>query len=107
MISFLKKNKQKCITLLWVATVLVSIKSIFTDLGTDNTYTVAMAFRHLKGDRMFDPMEFLLTDAKISNPSVINTPIYNEKLLDYLELYPQKRPAVVYFSWYPKRPDSA
>ena len=42
--------------LLWVAVILASIKSIFTDTGFDNAYTVAMSYRHLKGDGMFEQM---------------------------------------------------
>ena len=45
-------------------------------------------------------MEFLLTDAGISNYSTIDTPVYNEKLLDYLEYYPEKTPTVVAVSCY-------
>lgn len=56
MIRFLEKNRKKCIAVLWVAVVLASIKSIFTDTGFDNAYTVAMSFRHLKGDGMFRQM---------------------------------------------------
>lgn len=56
MIAFLEKNMKKCIALLWVAVALASIKSIFTDTGFDNAYTVAMSYRHLKGDGMFEQM---------------------------------------------------
>ncbi len=49
----------------------------------------------LVGGWILDSMEFLLTDADISNYSTIDTPVYNEKLLDYLELYPEKEPTVV------------
>lgn len=49
----------------------------------------------LVGDWIMDSMEFLLTDADISNPSTIDTPIYNETLQDYLEYYPEKTPTVV------------
>lgn len=56
MIAFLEKNTKKCIKLLWVAVALASIKSIFTDIGFDNAYTVAMSYRHLKGDGMFEQM---------------------------------------------------
>lgn len=56
MTDFLEKHKKKCISLLWAAVVLASIKSIFTDTGFDNAYTVAMSFRHLKGDGMFRQM---------------------------------------------------
>lgn len=48
-----EKQKGKLMILLWIAVVLASIKSIFTDTGYDNAYTVAMSFRHLKGDGMF------------------------------------------------------
>ena len=56
MIAFLEKNKKKCMILLWVAVVLASIKSILTDTGFDNAYTVAMSYRHLNGDGMFEQM---------------------------------------------------
>lgn len=56
MIGFLEKHKKMCLALLWAAVALASIKSIFTDTGFDNAYTVAMSFRHLKGDRMFAQM---------------------------------------------------
>lgn len=49
----------------------------------------------LVGNWLIDPMEFLLANADISNYSTIDTPVYNEKLLDYLELYPEKKPTVV------------
>ena len=56
MIQFIQEHKKKCISLLWIAVVLASIKSLFTDVGFDNAYTVAMSFRHLKGDGMFAQM---------------------------------------------------
>lgn len=56
MMRFLKENSDKLITLLWIAVVLASIKSIFTDTGFDNAYTVAMSYRHLNGDAMFRQM---------------------------------------------------
>ena len=46
-------------------------------------------------DWLIDPIEFLLTDADISNHSTIDTTAYNEKWLDYLERYPEKTPTVV------------
>lgn len=49
----------------------------------------------LVGHWLIDPMEFLLADVDVSNYSTIDTPDYNERLLDYLELYPEKRPTVV------------
>ena len=49
----------------------------------------------LVGNWLFEPMEFLLAGADISNYSTINTPAYNDKLLDYLELCPNKKPTVV------------
>lgn len=51
-----EKHKKKAIRLLWAAVILASIKSIFTDTGFDNAYTVAMSFRHLRGDGMFEQM---------------------------------------------------
>lgn len=56
MSSFLEKHNKMCMALLWAAVVLASIKSIFTDTGFDNSYTVAMSFRHLRGDGMFAQM---------------------------------------------------
>ena len=56
MIAFLEKNMKKCMILLRVAVVLASIKSILTDTGFDNAYTVAMSYRHLNGDGMFEQM---------------------------------------------------
>lgn len=56
MINFLEKHKKLCLSLLWAAVILASIKSILTDTGFDNAYTVAMSFRHLKGDGMFAQM---------------------------------------------------
>ncbi|MCM1192074.1 MAG: hypothetical protein NC123_12125 [Butyrivibrio sp.] len=56
MINFLEKNRKLCLSLLWAAVVLAGIKSIFTDTGFDNAYTVAMSYRHLKGDGMFRQM---------------------------------------------------
>ncbi|MCM1192073.1 MAG: hypothetical protein NC123_12130 [Butyrivibrio sp.] len=49
----------------------------------------------LIGDWLVDSMEFLLADADISNYSTIDVPAYNEQLLEYLELYPEKTPTVV------------
>ena len=48
-----KNNISKLIKVLWIVAILVSIKTIFTDFGGDNAYTVAMSYRHLSGDRMF------------------------------------------------------
>ncbi len=56
MTVFWERHKKKCILLLWIAVVLASVKSLFTDTGFDNAYTVAMSFRHLNGDRMFEQM---------------------------------------------------
>lgn len=36
--------------------ILVNIKSIFTDFGADQAYAVAMSYRHIMGDRMFQEM---------------------------------------------------
>ncbi|MCR5722071.1 MAG: hypothetical protein K6G72_06990 [Lachnospiraceae bacterium] len=47
-------RKEKVLVVLgWVATALVSIKSIFMDFGVDNAYQLAMSYRHLQGDKMF------------------------------------------------------
>lgn len=56
MTMFWEKHRKKCIAFLWAAVVLASVKSILTDTGFDNAYTVAMSFRHLRGDRMFEQM---------------------------------------------------
>ena len=56
MIRFWEKHQKKCMILLWAAVILASVKSILTDTGFDNAYTVAMSFRHLKGDGMFEQM---------------------------------------------------
>lgn len=44
------------IKILWIGAVFACIKSIFTDTGFDNAYTVAMAYRHINGDTMFIKM---------------------------------------------------
>lgn len=44
------------IRILIVTVVLASIKSIFTDTGFDNSYSMAMSYRHLNGDRLFSTM---------------------------------------------------
>lgn len=52
----MKKDKSTVtisIKILWVLVILANIKSIFTDSGFDNTYTVSMAYRHINGDGMF------------------------------------------------------
>ena len=41
------------IRILWIGVVLAGIKTILTDFGADNAYTMAMSYRHLSGDRMF------------------------------------------------------
>ncbi len=41
---------------LWILTILVCIKSIFTDFGADSGYQVAMSYRHLQGDMMLKQM---------------------------------------------------
>jgi|GEM_PF-1317567 hypothetical protein len=41
---------------LWILTILVCIKSIFTDFGADSAYQVAMSYRHLQGDAMLREM---------------------------------------------------
>lgn len=52
-----KENKQGVARkALWILVALASIKSIFTDTGFDNSYTVAMSYRHLSGDQMFKYM---------------------------------------------------
>ncbi|MBR5896709.1 MAG: hypothetical protein IKZ39_03755, partial [Lachnospiraceae bacterium] len=41
------------IKILWIAAILVSIKTVFTDFGADNAYSMVMSYRHISGDRMF------------------------------------------------------
>ena len=49
-----KKYIEICmIIFLVLASLAVSIKSIFIDFGFDDAYSVAMSYRHLSGDRMF------------------------------------------------------
>ncbi len=53
------------------------------------------------GEALMDPLDFLRTDAEISNYSTIDTPFYNEALERYLELNPEKMPTVIAVScWY-------
>ncbi len=47
-----KKTEKIIISILWAAAVLVCIKSIFTDFGFDNSYMIAMSYRHISGDSM-------------------------------------------------------
>ncbi len=55
--SFQRQNIEKyAIVTMWILTMLVSVKSIFTDFGIDNAYQVAMSYRHLNGDRMLSQM---------------------------------------------------
>lgn len=56
MFGFVEKNRKLFLRILWVAAILASIKSIITDTGFDNAYTVAMSYRHLNGDAMFKYM---------------------------------------------------
>jgi len=51
-----KKIYKVIFILLWIGAALVSIKSIFIDTGFDNSYTIAMSYRHLNGDSMFSQM---------------------------------------------------
>lgn len=54
-----KNILSKCnrrITVLWILTIIVNIKSVFTDFGADQAYAVSTSFRHLMGDRMFQEM---------------------------------------------------
>ena len=46
-------TEKRIIRFLYIAAILVCIKSIFTDFAFDNSYMVAMSYRHLSGDRMF------------------------------------------------------
>ena len=65
------------------------------DVEDHNKYVTAEDTLLLVRDWLIDPIEFLLTDADISNHSTIDTTAYNEKWLDYLERYPEKTPTVV------------
>lgn len=56
MLEFIENNKKVFDRILWVFVILASIKSIVTDTGFDNSYTVAMSYRHLNGDMMFKYM---------------------------------------------------
>lgn len=47
---------QRCVYLLLAVSVLVNLKSIFTDFDSDLEYAVGMSYRMLKGDRMFVQM---------------------------------------------------
>ncbi|MBO4678289.1 MAG: hypothetical protein J5626_01320 [Lachnospiraceae bacterium] len=49
----IKNNTSLYIKILWIVAVLVSIKTIFTDFGADNAYSMVMSYRHITGDRMF------------------------------------------------------
>ena len=54
---FQRQNIAKyAIVTMWILTMFVSVKSIFTDFGIDNAYQVAMSYRHLNGDRMLAQM---------------------------------------------------
>lgn len=44
---------------------------------------------------LYDPTVFMYSDAKIANPTVINTPVYREAINDYFLRFPEKRPTVV------------
>lgn len=47
---------QRCVYLLLMVSVLVNLKSIFTDFDNDLEYAVGMSYRMLKGDQMFAQM---------------------------------------------------
>ena len=47
---------QRCVYLLLIVSVLVNLKSIFTDFDGDLQYAVGMSYRMLKGDQMFVQM---------------------------------------------------
>ena len=47
------KTEKVLLRLLWIAAILVAIKSIFTDFGIDGGYQIAMSYRHISGDKMF------------------------------------------------------
>ena len=44
---------------------------------------------------LMDPAVFMATTAEISNPSVIDTPFYNEQMEEYFRINPDKMPTVV------------
>lgn len=54
--SEIRKKTRYFLYLLWFGAFLVSIKSVFTDFGVDNSYAVAASYRHISGDRMFAEM---------------------------------------------------
>ena len=56
MFQYIRNHSDKFIKLLWLGTILVCIKSILTDTGFDNSYAVAMSYRHLNGDAMMQAM---------------------------------------------------
>lgn len=52
-------------------------------------------------DWLIDPSIFVYSPGKIANYSVIDTPIYNESMLEYFKMYPEKTPTVVAVDcWY-------
>ena len=65
------------------------------DVEDHNTFIAAEDLLLLVRDWLIVPIEFLLTDTDISNCPTIDTPVCNEKWLDYLERYPEKTPTVV------------
>lgn len=58
MTKFFSKNQIWNILLffLWVGATLVCIKSIFVDFSYDDSYSVAMSYRHINGDSLFQTM---------------------------------------------------
>lgn len=52
----IKNKRDSFIYIMIIFALLAAIKSIFTDTGFDNAYTIAMSYRHLNGDRMFYTM---------------------------------------------------
>ncbi|MGN0382866.1 MAG: hypothetical protein ACI4DS_01245 [Eubacterium sp.] len=81
---------------LWILAVIVNIKSIFTDFGTDQAYAVTMSFRHLQGDRLFQEMgEPHQTSAFITD---LLMAIYKRFVpdLEYVALYLQVSGVILY-----------
>lgn len=71
MTNYLKNHEKQILKILFVLGALAAVKSIFTDTGFDNAYTISMSYRHLNGDDMFRYMwephqtSIFITDALI------------------------------------------
>lgn len=56
MTEYIKNHEKQIVRIIFVFGVLAAVKSIFTDTGFDNAYTISMSYRHLNGDDMFHYM---------------------------------------------------